>query len=170
MIQVKIVEFNAETLEILDIYFAPIGTLKGRNGEWINGVSRLSILHRAAARGIMRKFSFLRAGSLRVNRKVASLIEPIWNIRTQKEVKNLSALRKTQMPKCPQQVCDPLYEVVKQNNAHGKPHHRLKCATCNTVAGNAAKPKRLVRYDADLLEARRDELRRRRAGDKTLRK
>ena len=83
----------------------------------------------------------------------------------------MGQLRRTQKPKCPpERVADDcLYDVVTERRG-GALHHRLKCVACGTVAGNAAKPKSLVRYDSELARQRREELRRRKANDSTLRK
>ena len=79
----------------------------------------------------------------------------------------MSALIRTQMPNCKHRS-ERNFEVVKRQG-EGKPHHFLQCY-CGVTAKNAVKPKRLIRYDSELLRQRQEELRRRRAGDKTLRK
>ena len=81
----------------------------------------------------------------------------------------MSSVRMTQQPRCTHRT-DYNFEVVKVQHGTGKPHHYLKCCVCETVAKNAAKPKKLIRWDPELMRARREELRRRKAGDKTLRK
>ena len=70
------------------------------------------------------------------------------------------SLRRTQMPSCPHRS-DRIFEVVRVRRGNGM-HLHLRCQ-CGKVAGNPAKAKRLVRYDAELAAARREELRKRRS-------
>ena len=81
----------------------------------------------------------------------------------------MSSVRITQQPRCRHRT-DYNFEVVKVQRGKGKPHHYLKCSVCETHAKNAAKPKNLIRWDPELRVTRLEEIRRRKAGDQTLRK
>lgn len=85
----------------------------------------------------------------------------------------MSGVRLTQQPRCEHRR-ERNFEVVRVAG-QGKPHHYLKCSLCGMTAKNAAKPRYLIRWDAELLRQRREELRDRKArkqkaGNKALRK
>ena len=80
----------------------------------------------------------------------------------------MSSVRLTQQPRCSHRR-EQIFEVIKVAGI-GKPHHYLKCSLCETVAKNPAKPKHLIRWDSELFQKRKEELRRRKARDKELRK